>query len=183
MNFNFIPDQDELGVNLRYSKPNSSSIGWLNYIEMNVWRELVFSGGQMSFRTIDYVGGTDVLRYGIVLQSSHLGLWDVSVPINVKSQDYNLTTSPNTLLAFTQNDASLKEYILFDELSFLIPESVGVVPNQNYHDIPVSDLIIVSPSEFRNQAQRLANFHADNDGLSYCIVEPSKLYNEFSFHQ
>lgn len=175
--FNFLPDQDELKVKLEYIKPNSSSLAWLNYIELIAWRSLIFDGGQLSFRTVDFVNVSEILNYEIDLQTDAAFLWDVSDPLNVKNQEFQKNVNE---LSFVQDALSLKEYILFDDQSFLIPEDDGMLSNQNYHAIPVSDLIIISPSEFRSQAERLANFHADHDGLTYCIVEPRKLYNEFS---
>ena len=41
-------------------------------------------------------------------------------------------------------------------------------------------MLIVSAPEFVSQANRLAQFHRDNDGLTVEVVQPQQIYNEFS---
>jgi hypothetical protein len=175
--FSFYTNNDNLNLHLSYLKPNNSSVGWLNYIEISAWRSLIYRGGQMVFQNSAYLNTSDVLKFELENRSVIEHLWDVSDPTNVKAQAYS--TNKN-LISFTQDDNDLHEYLVADNNSYLIPEVVGTVVNQNYHGLNVADLIIISSPEFFSEAIRLGNFHLQRDGLSYCLVEPQKIYNEFS---
>ena len=42
------------------------------------------------------------------------------------------------------------------------------------------DLVIASPSEFMSQAKEIKDIHEQYDNMSVVIVDPEKIYNEFS---
>ena len=48
------------------------------------------------------------------------------------------------------------------------------------HSLIQADFIIVSHPDFLSQAQRLANFHIDNDNISVVVATTDQIYNEFS---
>ncbi len=52
--------------------------------------------------------------------------------------------------------------------------------NQNLHAMPVPEMLIICPPDFRMQADELADFHAEQDGLDVRVVAPQEIYNEFS---
>ena len=58
--------------------------------------------------------------------------------------------------------------------------AVENLPNQNLHGLLQSDMIIISPSDFKKDADRLANIHREKDNLSVIVVTPEEIYNEFS---
>ncbi len=64
----------------------------------------------------------------------------------------------------------------------LTPEFIGLVDNQDLHGDPQADMVIIIPSSGKllEQAQRLADFHVEHDGLRVNIVRADQLFNEFS---
>lgn len=66
--------------------------------------------------------------------------------------------------------------------SFKAPEYVYGITNQDHHADSEVDMVIIIPTSQKllTQAQRLADFHAQHDGLSVKIVPADELYNEFS---
>lgn len=62
------------------------------------------------------------------------------------------------------------------------PEVVYGITNQDHHADAQADMVIIIPTSQKllTQAQRLANFHAQRDGLRVNIVPADELYNEFS---
>ena len=62
---------------------------------------------------------------------------------------------------------------------FLTPSAVGRVNNQNIHGLGQVDYVIVTPADFANQAERLANLHR-SEGLDVHVVLIDQVYNEFS---
>ena len=61
------------------------------------------------------------------------------------------------------------------------PEYVYNITNQNHHADPQADMVIIIPTNQKllKQAQRLARFHRERDGLRVNIVPADELYNEF----
>ena len=68
------------------------------------------------------------------------------------------------------------------EGTFPVPEYVHNITNQDLHShIPV-DLVIIIPTSQKllKQAQRLASFHEQHDGMKVRIVPADEIFNEFS---
>lgn len=66
--------------------------------------------------------------------------------------------------------------------AFPVPEYVYNITNQDHHADPQADMVMIIPTSQKllKQAQRLAQFHEQNDGLRVNIVPADELYNEFS---
>jgi len=86
-------------------------------------------------------------------------------------------------MIFIDSANEIKNYIAIDPTaknSFLTPEVVGVVPNQNIHGITQADMVIITHPNFLSQAQTLAQAHRDKDNLTVEVVTTDQVYNEFS---
>ncbi len=164
-------------VNLTYNRPASTSRGWLDYIAVNVTRQLRLSGSQMGFRNTTAVGPGNIAHYALANAGSGVRVWDVTDRFNIREQE---VTRPGNQLEFRLPADSLREFVAFSGASYLEARLAGGVENQNLHALPTADLIIVSPIIFLPQAERLASFRRENDGLSVHIVTPQQIYNEFS---
>ncbi|MBN1198292.1 MAG: type IX secretion system sortase PorU, partial [Bacteroidales bacterium] len=57
---------------------------------------------------------------------------------------------------------------------------VGRVENQDLHGAGTYDYLIVSYPAFLPEAERLAQFHQQKNGMSVLITTPQKIFNEFS---
>jgi hypothetical protein len=177
-NFSFKPAATSpLSVEITYNRPAIGSRGWLNYIAINIDRHLRFTGSQMAFRNVDVTGAGHVAGYVIGNAGTQLRVWEVSNPSLVKQQQ--LSVSGNNA-QFRLSANTLREFIAFDGSSYLRPRLQGRIENQNLHTMQPSDLLIVCAEEFLPEAERLAAFRSENDGLSVQIVTPAQIYNEFS---
>ncbi|MFN5646185.1 MAG: type IX secretion system sortase PorU, partial [Sphingobacteriales bacterium] len=79
------------------------------------------------------------------------------------------------------NDASvLREYIAVSPDRYLTPVFTGRVSNQNLHGSPQVPYIIVTHASLLFEANRLAEYHRQNDGLAYVVADVQQIYNEFS---
>ncbi len=80
---------------------------------------------------------------------------------------YHATPTPQPDLALT---------------AFPQPDIIGETENQDLHGDGAADMIIMIPADrnMQKQAERLAQWHGDNDGLRVRIVAADQLYNEFS---
>ncbi len=176
INETFMPNSDNLPVSIEYPQ-SASSTGWLDYIQLNVRRSLVFNNNQMNFRdpkTLNAATST----FEIANVNNNIMVWDVSNPLIPKNQQYNLT---GNALSFGVNTTDLKEFVVFDSnSSFFKPTAVGNIPNQNIHEIASADLLIVYPAEFENAAQQLATHRRNHSNYEVETVLVDNIYNEFS---
>ncbi len=174
----FTPGNDnQVRVDLTYNRPAAGSRAWLNYLVVNVFRQLRFTGGQMAFRQTEHTGQDNILEYVLRGAGSNVRVWDVSDRFNIVEQEF-LQEGGNLL--FRVSADSLREFVAFDGTSFLSPSLVGKIPNQNLHGMGSKDLIIVVPQKMLQQAERLAQFRREVDGLTAGVVTTQQVYNEFS---
>jgi len=171
----FIPNS--ANINITVTKNTTNAVGWLNYIELNATRNLIFSGSQMLFRNISSVGAGNISEFNISNTPSSLQIWEVTDPLNVKEQLY--TTNGNNGVFRIATD-SLRQFIAFDGSNYNSPELIGRIDNQNLHNLGQADLIIVAYPDFVNQANQIASIHNTHDNLSSVVVTPYQIYNEFS---
>jgi hypothetical protein len=172
-----IPQGDKFNVKLTYNRGAAGAQGWLDYITVNARRKLIKTGDQMFFRNPQVVGAGNISKYILSGMVGTQVIWNVTDPLNVSQQ---LFSQNGNTAEFTTASANLKEYVVFGLEKFPKPRLAGKVPNQNLHASHLHDLTIVVPDLFRQEAERLAQFRRDFDGLTVKLVSPQEIYNEFS---
>lgn len=172
--FTFTPNNPTTTVTV--TKQTSAALAWLDYVEVNVRRQLTMSGSQMNFRDAQSVGAGHVAAYTLS-SSSPVQIWDLTDPADIKLQS---TTVTGTDYQFVLPADSLRQFAAFTGSSFNTPYRVGLVANQNLHALSNKNMIIVAHPDFIQEAAALAAFHETRDTLSTLIVTPQQIYNEFS---
>lgn len=167
----------QLDVTFTYNLPNSTAQGWLDWVELNVSRKLMFRGGQLKFADPKSVGKNRIAQFRVDNTSLNVKVWDVTNP---ESARYVNTTFTGGLTHFTVPADTLKRYVAFDGTSFQKAVFVEKVANQNLHGLSDIDMLIVAPDVFLTEAERLANHHRSFDAMKVEVVSLSKIYNEFS---
>lgn len=175
----FQPNSANFDVGVTFNKAAAalSASGWLNYLELNARRFLTMTGNQMQFRDMQSVGPGKITDFTLSSAPANFKIWDVSDLINVKHQQTIQSGSNQT---FRLETDVLREFIAFNESSFLTPNAFGKIENQNLHNLSAADLIIITHPLFLPEAQQLADFHKNHDTLSTVVVTPQEIYNEFS---
>ena len=169
---------DNFTVSLRYTGNASSDKAALNYISVNAYRKLRMSGSYMSFRNIENISNGSVSKFMLSNSLASTQIWDVTDMQNITSFpiERNLDTT-----SFVVNTSSLVELLAVNPSgSFLSPEVVGNVTNQNLHGLSSIDYIIISHPDFLSEANRLAEAHRERDELNIVVITPEQIYNEFS---
>lgn len=158
-------------INVSVSRNSSAGKFWLDYITVSVPSKLTLSNGQLYFHSKESINH-DIVQYSI--SNKNITVWKVT--------DYNNTIEINTTNgSFKSNtNGKLQHYIAFDNTTFHSVDYVSTLSNQNIVGDSPTDVIIIAHPEFHSQAQRLANFHQTNDGLSSQIVTQQQIFNEFS---
>ncbi len=173
----FNANTSNIVLTVKYSKPLSGSVGWMDYLALNARRSLNFTGGELAFRDPLSVGIGNIAEYSISGVSQSVTIWDISDRFNVKKVNASLAGSTMT---FRLPADSLSEYISFDGSSYFSVSFIEKVANQNLHSISIPDMVIIAHPAFMSDATRLANHHIEHDGLSVFLTETGKVYNEFS---
>ena len=173
----FISPDNVLGINVSYDKNgNSSAFAYLDYLELQAKCELKYTGGQLIFREPSTIGSGNVTKFDLTSNTNAFIVWDVTDPAAISE----LEVDGN--LSFTSATDSLKTFVIHDlnKASYLNPVFDTKIENQNLHGHQPAELLIVTAPEFLEAAERLAEFHIQEDGITVNVVTTDQVYNEFS---
>ena len=174
--FYFTQTSSDVPVEISYNPTSTGAIGWLNYIALNVERELYFREPYIIFRS---TGSEDVVEFKLANANENVEIWDVSDRFDIKKQQGSLQGNEFTFRVQGKEEEKMR-FVAHDGSDYHTPELKGKIPNQNLHGEESSELLIVTPPKFLDEAERLANFRNENDGLSVLVVTTNQVYNEFS---
>lgn len=175
--FNSVGLQQENQLSFHFTPGSFNAQGWLNWFEVFSRRSLVMTTGQaLFFRDWESVGPQNV-EFLISNTSPNTIVWDVTDPLRpVRMQGTNTSGQ----FRFGNTAQRLREYAAFDPASLPLPERIGATANQNLHNSSPVDYVIVVYSPFIQEAQRLAAFHEQLNGLRVRVVTTDQVYNEFA---
>ncbi len=173
----FDADSDVININLSYSRTTSNSSAWLDYISVNAWRWLKFTGNTMLFRNPECFNGDKKYRYEISDASKNMQVWDVTEPTNPKNMKLQHISN---VASFVIKGSEQNEFIAFDGNKYNTVTFVSTVDNQNLHSKYDFDYLIITHPDFYTQSLRLKEIHSRIDDLEIEIVTPQQIYNEFS---
>jgi hypothetical protein len=177
----FLSPPSHMNLTLTYQINEPSATGWLDYIEVTCQRELIWTSPQMLFRDTHCIG-SPVNEFRITGANSSVVIWDVTKTGNAE-QIIPLSTPDSTMVVFRTATDSLKEYIGFDGSSYYPVHLSGPVSDQDLHGMDPVNLVIVTHSLFRAQADSLAVFHRTHDNLTVAVVDIDQIINEFGCGQ
>lgn len=168
----------QLNLELVYSKPTTSSVGYLDYIEFEYQQQLDVTGqNYYPFTATDNVGPGQVFNYQLAGANSGYQVWDVTDPLNVQA----ISTSLNgSTLSFSVVADTHKRFIAFNGAGFKHASGAKALANQNLHALTQAEFLILSHPDFWVDANRLAEFHRSHYGQSVNVVRIGEVYNEFS---
>ena len=150
---------------------------YLDYVEIYGWRKLIRTGNNFLFRLMPSQFGADKSAVWVQNVSSDYWLWEVTSPLQPVIQDVVLSADN---LVFATDEKTEKRYVLFQPESAQRIVSWTALPNQNLHAIAETDNLIITSPFLLEQAQALADYHAEKDGLTSVVVDVTQIYNEFS---
>ncbi|WP_299102812.1 type IX secretion system sortase PorU [uncultured Winogradskyella sp.] len=180
---------DDIVVNLDYNNSgNPSSNAFLDYINIEATRQLNYEGDQMVFKNKTVVTTPGIAQYNVTNTSGLSEIWDISDRFNVAN---TINSENSNSLSFKSQSGEERIYIAFSYSNTLSPlkETRSSLANQNlkgtifnnaqgqFEDI---DYIILAPSQFLTQAERLAQINREQYNLNVKVVDLQLIYNEFS---
>lgn len=172
-----LDQSDSLNFLLRYHAAQDNSRGWLNFLRVNVWRQLKYvPGRQLAFRNPEAVGYNVVARFGVAQANPDLWLWDVTNAIRPAKQQFD---AGGGMISFNVLGDTVREYVLFHPSDIPPPVSIRSIANQNLHGIQMADMLIITARPFRQHAEAMAALHLQHDGLESVVVCIDQVFNEF----
>ena len=176
--FNPTTTPSSFNIKVNYNQPTSSSIGWLDFIEVNVERNLIFNGTQMTFRNPKSIGEDRISEFVMQKNASHSPeIWDIT---NFTTPTVVSANQQSNSVTFKSNTSILREFVAFQESSALRAEFVKSIENQDLHGNFNYDYIIITHPDFLAQANELADFHRETSNLDVFVTTLEPIYNEFS---
>ena len=156
----------------------TTSLGYVDYVSVNAWRLLTFTGSEMMFRNPEARDASKVYQYHLSNVTSATQVWDVTEPTKPVRVDGQLS---GTMLKFNVRGTAGNEFVAFNGSSYHSVKLIGAVQNQNLHGDRGYDYLIVVYPDFLEQAERLKAIHAVYDpDMNVKIATPEQIYNEFS---
>ncbi len=166
------PGSGAININVLYDKQgNTQSLGYIDFIEANGYRSLAWRNQNFGFRSNSLL--KEVAEFNLPGFPSNGEVWNVTNPSSATIQ--NIQNQRFSIL-----DDTLLEFFAFTTSNLPKPLSYSVVQSQNLRGMAVPDLLIVAHPSFLIDANRLADFRRDFDGLDVEVVTPAQIYNEFS---
>ena len=173
---------DRSVLRLQFVTRNSAATGYLDWFEILYAHRFEASNDSLLFTSPDT---TAVVEYTISKFSSRdINVFEVTDHKNVKQV---------TNLSFDQADASLarfqvpqaagsvREFVAVGPNGFRTPGNVKRVSNSNLHGLSGgADFVILSPSDFLTDAERLRAHRERIEQLRSLVVNLDQVYNEFS---
>ncbi len=169
--------QNSLQVNLAFFPGSVNGQGWLNKIELGFRARLEVRGEGLGFRDRASVGAGNVARFEVGGLGTGGRVWEVTDPLAPVAMKF---AGGSSQFAFVNDASVLREYFAVSPDRYLTPVFTGRIPNQDLHGSPQVPYLIVTHSSLLTEANRLAEYHRQNDGLAYVVADVQQIYNEFS---
>lgn len=167
-----------LDFNVWYSSPYASHVGHIYYLSASALCYNKLQGGYLVFNNVRS-GDGKVLEHVVTGANAETQVWNVTNPNRITKCACLVSADS---LRFKGVASPFCKYVAFNPsgTGFLKVGAYVPVVNQNLHAFKGADLIILSPAQFFAQAQRLADLHRRNDGISVALFTQEQVFNEFS---
>jgi len=166
---------NELNYTVTFTCAGTTNLARLDYITVNYKRNLAMRNGSLIF---GLPNANQSNRYRISGAGSTTRVWDVTSPF--APMQLNATTTEGAV-EFTPYASGRREFVAFDESgTYSHPELQSEVANQDIHGELTPDMIILAPSAYIEQANRVAALHEETDHFRVLVLDHEKVFNEFS---
>ena len=175
----FLPETgDNIVLSTQFDKQgNPAAAAWMDYVKIQVGRELRMDNNPVFFRQSKGLGNGNVHAFTIANCNAQTQVWDLSTPWDVKRMQFSLN---GTTAELTVSADSLREFVALKSSGFLIPTKARKQGNQNLHGLRDIQYLVVVPPQFKEAGEAIAEFHAEYSKYTTACVTTHEIYNEFS---
>ncbi len=174
--YTFTPTSNNITAKMAFQSAEKTANGFVDYFTVEVKRKLKFNGKSLLFRNKP-MADTTLVTYRLSEVSSLDQIWDLTNGLDVKSIPFS---SGGTELSFKAESHLPQEFVALNTAAdFPSPVIVGKVENQNIHGMATPNMVIITPREFIEVAEELAEVRR-SEGLDVFVTTQDKIFNEFS---
>lgn len=156
--------------------PSADALGNLDYLLVNVKRTLALYGNYTAFRvTSSTLTPTSTYQVGGV--NSFSMIWDVTNPLEPTMMPITIN---GNFAEFSANSDTLREFVVLNPEGHPAPSFVNKVKNQNLRALQPTELVILAPTVFVNEANAYAAYRANASGITTQVVDIADIFMEFS---
>ena len=169
--------QDNLDLTLTYEQNGANNaVAYLNSYSLDIPKTLQYDNRSIVIRNSS-INNRSINTYQIQNASDQLLLWNITIPTSASDQSFSVS---NGTLSFGAIVDASSRFILFDPSELPSPINFSALENQDLKSASSTDLIIITHSDFLEQAERLAAFRRSHDQLTVTVTTVDKIYNEYS---
>ncbi len=171
----FSLENDIITINTTFENSRSDSRGWVNWIRIRADRELRAQNHRLRFHPPDDGDGSPV-RYRLSGFDEEPMVFDVTDPVTPVL--LRVDQDGNRHIVIHSSEPSRQ---FFAGTHFKTPAPGEAIPNQDIRNPSgYPDYVIITTSEFMEEAERLADYREERDGLTPVITTQSEIFREFS---
>ena len=180
---------DAISVTLDYNNNgNPSANAYLDYINIEATRNLTYDGDQLVFKNKDVNTIPGVVEYTLSNSAAVKEIWDITNRFSVVN---TLNSDNQNSMSFKAQSGEERTYLTFSNSDFFQPKKdanstvanqdlKGTIFNNSQGEFEDIDYIILAPTQFLSQAERLAQINRNQYNLNVKVVDLQTIYNEFS---
>jgi len=180
---------DAISVTLDYNNNgNPSANAYLDYINIEATRNLTYDGDQLVFKNKDVNTIPGVVEYTLSNSAAVKEIWDITNRFSVVNA---LNSDNQNSMSFKAQSGEERTYLTFSNSDFFQPKKdanstvanqdlKGTIFNNSQGEFEDIDYIILAPTQFLSQAERLAQINRNQYNLNVKVVDLQTIYNEFS---
>ena len=168
------PSRSTHEVKYEFIKGTGFSQGFLDFVLVDVIRDLALYGEQTTFLSVESTTHP-VSTFSIGNVAANTRIWDITDPYAPGSQDH---TAAGSAASFSAATGELRTWIAFR--SAPEPVFVSKISNQDLTGLTVPNLLIITHPDFRDEAERLARHRQSFSNWSASVVTTEEIYHQFS---
>lgn len=180
---------DDISVKLSYqNNGNPASVAYLDYINISAKRKLIASNKQFKFYNPEAASQSGIANYHIENTANISQIWDLTNPQNITRI---ANENQGNTIDFKATLGEEKTYVAISPQDYYTPlrpqktkldnlNLKGTVFRGSDGSFQDVDYLIISPKSLLNQAQRLAQYRIQKDGLNVKVVLDQDIYEEFN---
>ena len=170
--------QQEVEVTVRYIPHDNNATGYLDFIELNTFVPLTYSGSQLTVRNQQQILSGCKSRFVVRGNGNGLRAWDITSPDQPRSLAVSVPAEGS--IAFEGATDKARSFVLFGTNDLLSPTGIVALENQDIHGSEVPDMVIVTHKNYKGQGERIGDLHLLHDGMNSLVVTQEEVFNEFS---
>ena len=170
--------QQEVEVTVRYIPHDNNATGYLDFIELNTFVPLTYSGSQLTVRNQQQILSGCKSRFVVRGNGNGLRAWDITSPDQPRSLAVSVPAEGS--IAFEGATDKARSFVLFGTNDLLSPTGIVALENQDIHGSDVPDMVIVTHKNYKGQGERIGDLHLLHDGMNTLVVTQEEVFNEFS---